>query len=733
MRLPLLTLLLLPVFLCAQKHKSTHYTIITSSESAPQKEATRLSVSAKKMKEEKNKLLFEITIDGIRHENSSYDGYFSSFAPDSSINFTRSTTMVSHFLMLNRPVPFEVTGGYVRFKDSAGLAGAFKKQVADWNIKKDFEDQIVQAAFSKIKATAQQLFFPVAEATPHSSNIDNWLQSDASKMYKIIRKDKKTITLSLDSANTTNIAQVDRHTLQIWSATNDRSLKYMAGSVEKQVHIKDIILQMPAEPGAAIDSAYINMAVKGSHWSSTFDTGTKIDSVKVFNYIDWYGRKFADDRNFVIVKLDALQKINNYDRYRQELRKTAPRLLEGTHHVANRINDDNVSDNDFNELVPILTTERLYDWLQYSMSQVALRDVPKAKQATEKLVNNFSEKERKAALPLHLWVKASAYNNIDSTLACSSQLINLDNHYWNQGNGARYALLLYKMLADQKSPNAGDYLEKITNRLIPLYEDSLNNKRYLHKALLATAYYWRYKQLIQSDSAKAMALLQQAAFYSPQNAKEKAYGSFYDRVFLKSAESYSEEYLNKLTAAGRKDVALQQYIKEFLGNQGSSFKGLKSFYEKNYDAKNFGQFFRQDIIPQLQDAPEFELPDLNDESFSIARLRGRWTVLDFWGTWCGPCVEEMPKLNKYHNQLQKKAGSNIQFMTIACYDTKDKVVRFLAENKYNIPVLMSDGKVQNNYKVPGYPSKYIITPEGKMITTEFGFDWQSLVSELSQL
>lgn len=729
MRLPLLAFLLLPVFSFAQK--PVHYTVITSNESGTDKEVTQADLFVKKLKAGKTALLVELNIDGLRHHNSSYSGYFSSIAPDSNINFTHSTAMVSHFLMLNRPVQFEVAGGNVHLKDSAGLAHASRKQVVDWNIKKEFEDQIVQTALVNITGAAQQLFFPLAE-TPASQSLDTWLQSDASKVFKIVGKDKKRITLSLDSGNTRNVVLLDRRTLQILNATNSRSLKTVTATAEKEVLTKSTVQLTVAGPGSVIDTSYSNMIVRGSYWSNTFNTGAKVDSIKVLNYIDWYNQKFPDDRNFVITKLGALQQADSYDRYSLELSKTAPRLLEGTHHLSNRINDDSVSDKDFNELVPMLGNERLYDWLQHSMSQVALRDVPKAKQTTEKLVNNFSEKEREAALPLHLWVKALTYKKADSTETLSRQLLNLDNSYWKEGNGGRYALLFYKMLADQRSPYASSYLERIISRLIPLYEDTLSNKRYLHKALLATAYYFNYQELTPTDSVKAMAMLQQAAFYSPQNAKEKAYGSFYDRVFLESEESYNDEYLNKLTAAGRKDIALQQYIKEFLGNQGSSFKGLKSFYEKNYGAKSFGQFFKKEVIPQLQNAPEFELMSVNNEPFSVAKLKGKWTVLDFWGTWCGPCVAEMPELNKYHNQLLKQ-NINLRFMTIACYDTKDKVVQFLAENKYNIPVLMSDGKVQENYKVSGYPSKYIITPEGKIIGTEFGFDWQSLVSELSQL
>ncbi len=231
----------------------------------------------------------------------------------------------------------------------------------------------------------------------------------------------------------------------------------------------------------------------------------------------------------------------------------------------------------------------------------------------------------------------------------------------------------------------------------------------------------------------ALLLLEKAAYYSPKSAAEKEHGSFYDRVFLKSKENYNEDYMALLSKKGKKDIALQNYIQEFLNNPASSFKSLSTFYRENYDESSFSHFFKKEIVSKLADAPSFLLKDIQGNEFSSAQLSGKWTVIDFWGTWCGPCVAEMPKLNQYYLGLKEDNLSKINFMSIACSDTKEKVQRFLSNNNYEIPVLMSDSKVEQSYKVRGYPSKYIITPEGKLIPTEFGFNWENLVSELSKL
>lgn len=107
----------------------------------------------------------------------------------------------------------------------------------------------------------------------------------------------------------------------------------------------------------------------------------------------------------------------------------------------------------------------------------------------------------------------------------------------------------------------------------------------------------------------------------------------------------------------------------------------------------------------------------------------------FWGIWCAPCVAEMPKLNAFHEALKadELRSQKINFLTIACHDTEEKVKDFLTKNNYNIPVLMSDGEVQQHFKVTGYPSKYIISPEGKLLNIPFGFDWQPFLDHLAQL
>jgi len=59
------------------------------------------------------------------------------------------------------------------------------------------------------------------------------------------------------------------------------------------------------------------------------------------------------------------------------------------------------------------------------------------------------------------------------------------------------------------------------------------------------------------------------------------------------------------------------------------------------------------------------------------------------------------------------------------------VKNFIVKNNYTLPVLMSDNRVERDFNVQGYPSKYILTPGGKLIAMPFGFDWQQLLEEIA--
>ena len=84
--------------------------------------------------------------------------------------------------------------------------------------------------------------------------------------------------------------------------------------------------------------------------------------------------------------------------------------------------------------------------------------------------------------------------------------------------------------------------------------------------------------------------------------------------------------------------------------------------------------------------PEFEFPDISDKKHSSSEWQGKIRVINFWATWCPPCIKEIPEFVELQTQLGDKG---VQFIGIAIED-KVPVEQYLAINTVNYPLLVAD-------------------------------------------
>ncbi|MGH7490790.1 MAG: redoxin domain-containing protein [bacterium] len=114
-------------------------------------------------------------------------------------------------------------------------------------------------------------------------------------------------------------------------------------------------------------------------------------------------------------------------------------------------------------------------------------------------------------------------------------------------------------------------------------------------------------------------------------------------------------------------------------------------------------------------APAFSLKNLQGESVSLEKLRGKVALLDFWATWCKPCVKSMPELQKLHEQY---AAQGLVVLGISIDEQAEKKVpAFLAKNKitYAIALDAADKPAWEVYKVKVIPAMFLIDREGQIV------------------
>lgn len=107
-------------------------------------------------------------------------------------------------------------------------------------------------------------------------------------------------------------------------------------------------------------------------------------------------------------------------------------------------------------------------------------------------------------------------------------------------------------------------------------------------------------------------------------------------------------------------------------------------------------------------APDFELKDLQGNSWSLKALRGKVVVLNFWFTTCSPCIQEMPELNGLVKAYDNK---NVVFLGLTFNDAA-RVNRFLQDHSFSYTLLPGSGEVDKKYHIVSWPISIVIDKEG---------------------
>jgi thiol-disulfide isomerase/thioredoxin len=193
-----------------------------------------------------------------------------------------------------------------------------------------------------------------------------------------------------------------------------------------------------------------------------------------------------------------------------------------------------------------------------------------------------------------------------------------------------------------------------------------------------------------------------------------------DSLAKRIAEAYSAEKLeaNSINMLARRAI---------LSPTNQDIAELKEIFLVNSPAADFQSYLHNQInkhspaLAVTKVATKGTIYMLNPEG-------KHWLLLDFWGTWCKPCITQMPKIQQLHEYLQ---AENVQLKLLTLSYASVSLQQFMLKNNYTFPVAKVDDDFVEAFGVDGYPSYYLITPEGKVVEILFELDLIKSIENLT--
>ncbi|MEZ5589250.1 MAG: redoxin domain-containing protein [Gammaproteobacteria bacterium] len=117
-------------------------------------------------------------------------------------------------------------------------------------------------------------------------------------------------------------------------------------------------------------------------------------------------------------------------------------------------------------------------------------------------------------------------------------------------------------------------------------------------------------------------------------------------------------------------------------------------------------------------APAFTLPDAQGQSHSLADYQGKVLVVNFWATWCPPCIHEMPALQNLRTTLQARG---LEVIGINMGETQDDITRFTDRLSVDFPLLLDENLVATMaWQVQNLPTTFVVNRDGMIVYSEVG-------------
>ncbi|MBI4852940.1 MAG: redoxin domain-containing protein [Acidobacteria bacterium] len=207
------------------------------------------------------------------------------------------------------------------------------------------------------------------------------------------------------------------------------------------------------------------------------------------------------------------------------------------------------------------------------------------------------------------------------------------------------------------------------------------------------------------------------------------------------AKAYIEKFLSE-----NKDEQLKAYTLFYLMDKADNQTEQKKYFDilqRDYPESRIAKIAKRDLLAKNTmikvgaPVPQFSVTSIEDpkKTYSSESLKGKYYLIDFWATWCGPCVGELGNLHRAYDRFKSK---NFEILSLS-FDTSPEEVTIFRQGKWKMPWLHTfveknfESSLAQKFGVLGIPKAILVDPTGKIIATEDRLRGKDLDKTLSEI